>query len=251
MRRASARRRRRRRRGAPCGPAPGRGAGPGSRTGMYDTAAPLRARELPDAVHGVVVVVGEQVDAARSERVGLADQLERPAGVGGEDDLELVLRGVEEAAHRRRAPRGRGLPRRATWGSGNAGCRARPPRAGRDGGGAATRRRGRRRCSRDRCGPAGRGARSRRRAGRRRRRSPRRRGTAAGSPRTPPPSLRERTAGSRPSTGSSACRERPQGTAISSRAAATRSSRASQSCGPSSPVAISWPRSSMPVQVNP
>ena len=59
----------------------------------------LDVGELADAVHRVVVVVGQAEHPARAERVRLADELESAAGVGREDDLVVVLRGVEEASH--------------------------------------------------------------------------------------------------------------------------------------------------------
>ena len=46
--------------------------------------------ELPDPVDRVVVVEGQQVPAARPERIGLADQPQRAGGVRGEDDLILL-----------------------------------------------------------------------------------------------------------------------------------------------------------------
>jgi len=59
----------------------------------------LVPRELPDAVHRVVVVEGEQVAAALRERVGLAHQLERVAGIGCEDRRVLARRRVEVLQH--------------------------------------------------------------------------------------------------------------------------------------------------------
>ena len=174
------------RRAGPCGPAPVEAQVLLADRHVGDRGAPL-AGELADAVDGVVVVVGEQEATAGRERVRLADELERAARVGREDDLELVLGGVEEAAHRvarllgelGRGERGRG--------SASAGCRARARAAVRDGDGSATPRRGRRRCSRGTSARGGRAAHSRRRAARRSPRSPRTPGTAAGSRRERPP----------------------------------------------------------------
>ena len=60
---------------------PGRGApGPG---------------ELPDAVHGIVIVRGEHEARRRPELVRLADQAARAGGVRGEDDRVFVGGGVE------------------------------------------------------------------------------------------------------------------------------------------------------------
>ena len=161
---------------------PRRAAGRARAPACTSTLAPLRARELADAVDRVVVVVGEQEAAAGRERIGLADELERAAGVGREDDLVLVSDRRGSSASTARAP-----PRASS-------CEAQRGRvlrvrvaehalaaAARGGGGSATPRRARRRCSRGRSAPGGRGARSRWRAARRPPRSPRTRGTAARS----------------------------------------------------------------------
>jgi hypothetical protein len=71
--------------------------------------------ELTDAVDRVVVVHGKREPAAGRERVGLADQPQRRAGVGGEHAQVLLPRGAEEVADRlpglldqlRRGQRGR------------------------------------------------------------------------------------------------------------------------------------------------
>ena len=57
------------------------------------------AIELPDAVHRVVIVEGEQKAVAGLERIRLADQLEGLAGVGGEDRDVLLRVGAEELQH--------------------------------------------------------------------------------------------------------------------------------------------------------
>ncbi len=54
--------------------------------------------ELADAIDGVVVVKGQQVMPA-GEGIGLADQLERAAGVGREDAQVFLGVGVEELEH--------------------------------------------------------------------------------------------------------------------------------------------------------
>ena len=73
-------------------------------------------RELADAVDRVVVVGGEEQAAAVTERVGLADQAQRRAGVGREHDVVLVGRGVQEPEDRvarRLREAGRGVAGRA------------------------------------------------------------------------------------------------------------------------------------------
>ena len=63
---------------------------------QVDGAGAVCAIELADAVHGVVVVEGEQELVSGRERVGLADQLQRVAGVGREHHRVLVGVGAEE-----------------------------------------------------------------------------------------------------------------------------------------------------------
>ena len=65
--------------------------------GVVDGGAARRG-ELTDAVHRVVVVGGEQQAAAVRERIRLAHELERGAGVLGEH-RHVVARGVEPAQH--------------------------------------------------------------------------------------------------------------------------------------------------------
>ena len=55
------------------------------------------ARELADAVDGVVIIEGQQVVVAGTEGIRLADQLERAGRVRREDDHVLVGGGVEVA----------------------------------------------------------------------------------------------------------------------------------------------------------
>jgi hypothetical protein len=61
----------------------------------------VRSRELTNPVDGVVVVGGEDEPAPLGERKGLADELQRTAGVRREDDRVLVPRSVDECQDRR------------------------------------------------------------------------------------------------------------------------------------------------------
>ena len=58
-------------------------------------------RILTNAVDGVVIVVGKQIGSTRFERERLSDELQRPAGVRGEDHVVLVRGGMEEVEHGR------------------------------------------------------------------------------------------------------------------------------------------------------
>src|SRR5713226_4639413 len=53
-------------------------------------------RELADAVDGVVVIEEEQVLPSRLEGIGLAQQLERVGGIGGEDDGVFARIGMKK-----------------------------------------------------------------------------------------------------------------------------------------------------------
>ncbi len=72
----------------------------GRQHGQIADAGSVVAGELADAVHRVVVVVRQQEAPAGLERIGLADQLQRPARVGRENDAVLVRVGVEEREDR-------------------------------------------------------------------------------------------------------------------------------------------------------
>ena len=60
--------------------------------------------KLADAVHRVVIVKGQQKVIAGLERVGFANQLERLARIGGEDNRVLVGIRREEPEHASAAP---------------------------------------------------------------------------------------------------------------------------------------------------
>ena len=70
------------------------------------------ARKLANAVDGVVIVVGQEVMAARCEGIGLAHQLQRAAGVGRKDHGVFVRR--EKLKDRGARSTSRCLP--AKWG---------------------------------------------------------------------------------------------------------------------------------------
>src|SRR6266700_4099384 len=56
--------------------------------------------ELADAVDGVVVIEEEQVLPAGLEGIGLAEQLERVGGIGGEDDGIFARIGTKKLEHK-------------------------------------------------------------------------------------------------------------------------------------------------------
>jgi hypothetical protein len=62
------------------------------------------ARELADAVDGVVVVEGEQEAISRTERIGLADESQRARRIRREDGDVFVGGGPKELEHRVAGP---------------------------------------------------------------------------------------------------------------------------------------------------